>query len=59
MKRFAGRVWVSAADYHIARVRLHATDSVSVGWGVVAGSSRGSGFDFVRKKVAGTGSRRS
>jgi len=54
MKRFAGRVWVAAADYHIARVRLHATDSVSVGWGVVARVERGSGFEFLRKKVAGS-----
>ena len=54
MKRFAGRVWVAADDYHIARVRLYATDSVSVGWGVVARVERGSGFDFVRKKVAGS-----
>jgi hypothetical protein len=54
MKQFAGRMWLSDGDYHIARVRLHAVDSVSVGWGVVARVERGSGFDFVRKKVAGS-----
>ena len=54
MKRFAGRAWISDGDYRIARVRLHAIDSVSVGWGVVARVERGSGFDFVRKKVAGS-----
>jgi len=54
MKQFAGRMWVSDGDYHIARVRLHAVDSVSVGWGVVARVEPGSGFDFVRKKFAGT-----
>jgi hypothetical protein len=53
MKQFAGRLWVSEADDRIARVQLHATDSVSVGWGVVARVEPGSGFDFVRKKVAG------
>ena len=53
MKRFAGRLWVAESDYRLARVRLHAVDSVSVGWGVVARVERGSGFDFVRKKVAG------
>ena len=53
MKQFAGRMWVSDGDYHIARVRLHAVDSVSVGWGVVARVEPGSGFDFVRKKFAG------
>ena len=54
MRQFAGRMWVSDGDYHIARVRLHAVDSVSVGWGVVARVEPGSGFDFVRKKVDGT-----
>ena len=54
MKQFAGRMWLSDGDYHIARVRLHAVDSVSVGWGVVARVDPGSGFDFVRKKFAGT-----
>jgi hypothetical protein len=32
-------------------VRLHATDHVSVGLGVVARIEPGSGFDYVRKKV--------
>ncbi len=54
MKQFAGRMWISDGDYHIARVRLHAVDSVSVGWGVVARVEPGSGFDFARKKFAGT-----
>lgn len=54
MKQFAGRMWISDGDYHVARVRLHAVDSVSVGWGVVARVEPGSGFDFARKKFAGT-----
>jgi hypothetical protein len=53
MKQFAGKLWVSEGDYRLARVQLHAIDSVSVGWGVVARVERGSGFDFVRRKVAG------
>jgi len=53
MMHFAGRMWVSEGDHRIARVRLHAIESVSVGWGVVARVEQGSGFDFVRKKVAG------
>jgi hypothetical protein len=51
MKQFAGRLWVSEAGHHIARVRLHATDTVSIGWGVIARVEPGSGFDFVRKMV--------
>lgn len=54
MKQFAGRMWVSEGDYHIARVRLHAVDTVSVGWGVVARVEPGSGFDFVRRRFNGT-----
>jgi hypothetical protein len=53
MKRFAGRIWIGVDDSRLARVRLHAVDSVSVGWGIVARVDRGSGFDFIRKKVAG------
>jgi hypothetical protein len=51
MKRFAGRIWVAERGHHIARVRLHAKDDVSVGWGVVARVDPGSGFDYVRKRV--------
>lgn len=54
MKQFAGRLWVSEGDHHIARVRLHAMDTVSVGWGVVARVEPGSGFDFVRRRFNGT-----
>jgi hypothetical protein len=53
MKQFGGKLWVSEGDYRLARVQLQAIDSVSVGWGVVARVEPGSGFDFVRKKVAG------
>jgi hypothetical protein len=53
MKKFAGRMWVSDGDYRLARVQLHAVDSVSVGWGVVARVDRGSGFSFIRKKIGG------
>jgi len=51
MKQFAGRMWVSEADHRIARLRLHAIDDVSIGWGVVARIDPGSGFDFVRKRI--------
>jgi hypothetical protein len=54
MKKFAGRMWVSEDGHHIARLRLQAFDDVSIGWGVVARVEAGSGFDYVRTKVAGT-----
>jgi hypothetical protein len=50
MKKFAGRMWVAEAGRHIARVRLHAIDDVSIGWGVVAQIEAGSGFDYLRKR---------
>jgi hypothetical protein len=54
MKKFAGRMWVSEDGHHIARLRLQAFDDVSIGWGVVARVEAGSGFDYVRTKIAGT-----
>jgi hypothetical protein len=51
MKKFAGRMWVAEAGRHIARVRLHAIDDVSIGWGVVAQIEAGSGFDYLRKRI--------
>jgi hypothetical protein len=51
MKHFTGRMWVSETDHHIARLRLHAREDVSIGWGVVARVEAGSGFDYVRKRV--------
>jgi hypothetical protein len=54
MKKFAGRMWVAENGHHIARLRLQAFDDVSIGWGVVARVETGSGFDYVRTKVADT-----
>jgi hypothetical protein len=51
MKQVAGRLWISEADHAIARLRLHATDPVSIGWGVIARLEPGSGFDYVRKRI--------
>jgi hypothetical protein len=52
MKQMTGKMWVSEADKSIARLRLHATSDLSVGWGVVARVEPGSGFDYVRKRVS-------
>jgi len=53
MKQFAGRMWIAQADHSIARLKLHAVDDVSIGWGVVARLEPGSGFDYIRKRVGG------
>jgi hypothetical protein len=52
MKQVTGKMWVSEADKSIARLRLHAIDHLSVGWGVVARVEPGSGFDYVRKRIS-------
>jgi hypothetical protein len=51
MKKMAGRLWIAETGHHLARVRINATDDVSVGWGVVARVEPGSGFDYVRKRI--------
>lgn len=54
MKKSAGRAWVTEAGSHVARIRFHAFDALSIGWGVVARVEPGSGFDYVRKRVGQT-----
>jgi hypothetical protein len=51
MKKMTGRLWISEAGHHIARMRLNATDDLSIGWGVVARVESGSGFQYVRKRI--------
>jgi hypothetical protein len=54
MKKLEGRMWIAESDHHIARLRLHAVDDVSIGWGVVARVEPGSGFEYVRKRIGGS-----
>jgi hypothetical protein len=51
MKRSRGRMWVSERGSHVARLRIHAVDDLSIGWGVVARVEPGSGFDYTRKRI--------
>ena len=51
MKKMTGRLWIAEAGHHIARMRLRATDDLSIGWGVVARVETGSGFEYVRKRI--------
>jgi hypothetical protein len=51
MKKMEGRMWVSEAGHHIARLSLRAVDDVAIGWGVVARVEPGSGFEYVRKRI--------
>jgi hypothetical protein len=51
MKKLEGKLWIAESDYHIARIRVHAVDDLSIGWGVVAKVEPGSGFEYVRKRI--------
>ena len=51
MKKMTGRLWIAETGHHIARLRLRATDDLSIGWGVVARVETGSGFEYVRKRI--------
>lgn len=53
LRRFAGKAWVSEAEYEIAKLEVEAIDTVSVGLGVVARIHPGSRLVFERRKVNG------
>ncbi|HET7218365.1 MAG TPA: hypothetical protein VFJ02_09965 [Vicinamibacterales bacterium] len=54
MKLSEGRMWVAENGHHVARLRIHAVDDLSIGWGVVARVDPGSGFDYIRKRIGDT-----
>jgi hypothetical protein len=53
LKQFAGDIWISEADYQIARLDMRAIDDVSIGWGIVGRVHKGSRFVFARRHVQG------
>ena len=53
LKQFAGDVWISEADFQIARLDMRAIDDVSIGWGIVGRVQKGSRFVFARRHVQG------
>lgn len=53
MKRFTGVAWVDERDAQLVRLRLVATDSISLGWGVVGRIAEGTTITYTRKPVAG------
>jgi hypothetical protein len=50
MKRFAGRVWVAAHDYQLAKIEMRAFDDISIGWGVVGRINKGTRLLYVRRQ---------
>lgn len=51
LKQFAGEIWISEADYQIARLDMRALNDVSIGWGIVGRVHEGSRFVFARRKI--------
>lgn len=51
LKQFAGEIWISEADYQIARLDMRALSDVSIGWGLVGRVHEGSRFVFARRKI--------
>lgn len=51
MRNFSGRVWISESDYELVRVEVHAIDTVSIGFGLLARLHKGSTLSFERRKV--------
>jgi hypothetical protein len=50
MKRFAGRIWVAEAGYHVVKLDMRAFDDITIGWGVVGRAHKGSRFYISRRR---------
>jgi len=53
LKRFTGRVWVDTAEKELVKVEMVATDSISLGWGVVGRISEGTRITYLRRPSNG------
>jgi hypothetical protein len=54
MKQFTGRAWFVERDAQFAGFDMHATDDVSIGWGIVGRLHKGSRVVVQRRPVDGT-----
>jgi hypothetical protein len=52
MQKFIVNAWISESDYELARVDIEATDTVSVGFGLLARVHKGTRASFTRRKVS-------
>ena len=51
MKQFQGRAWFVEEDGQFARLDMHATDDVSIGWGIVGRVHKGSRIVVERQRI--------
>jgi hypothetical protein len=51
MKKLRARVWVSEADYQIARAEVDVIEDVTVGWGFIGRLHKGTRGIFERRKI--------
>jgi hypothetical protein len=50
-KRFAGRIWVDAANYQIVRIHMRAIEDVTIGWGIIGRLHAGSRILIERQLI--------
>lgn len=53
MKKFTGLAWVDEQGAELVRLRLVATDTISIGWGMVGRVAEGTTITYTRKPAAG------
>jgi hypothetical protein len=52
MKKFRGTAWVSDADAELVRLEMTATDSISLGWGIIGRIAEGTHLTYTRRLTA-------
>jgi len=51
MAKLRGRAWVDEHDFELVRVEMESTDTISLGWGLLARIGAGTTLSFERQKV--------
>lgn len=51
MAKLRARAWVDEHDYELVRVRLESTDTINLGWGLLARIGAGTTLTYERQKV--------
>ena len=52
MNRLAGKLWIDAQEFEMARIDFHLTEKVSIGWGGILASLQKFAFTLTRTRVA-------
>jgi hypothetical protein len=52
MKKFRGQAWIDEATAQLLRIEMVATDSISIGWGVIGRIAEGTSVRYERRPIA-------